>query len=446
MAIAWLRAKYNMARNIEKTLIISPVATLYGWKSEFELNAPPRVVDNILIPYMRTRRTKLTGKERAEKIRESTQNIIILNGDSLDNDAVVAALVAWRPVNLVLDEAHRFKSPGSERGKALRAIADLCKNRMIMTGTPILNSYLDLWAQFRIMDGGKTLGDNFFTFRETYFQDKNAGWKSNPKYFPNWQPRPGIAEKLTAKIAAKSSRVKKEDCLDLPPLVNEVRYCEMEKEQASAYFEMEAELLAEVMSGTCAATNALSQCTRMLQILAGYLPVKDDVASVIHYFKKNPKIEALKELLEELTPAHKVIVWATYKESYVQIRECLKALGLEWAELVGGTADRQGELDRFKSDEKCRVMLSNPQAGGVGVNGMQIASYAIYLSRTHSLGDRLQSEGRNHRGGSEMHADLGKITHIDLVVKGTLDEDVLAALLRKEDFSENILTRLKAKC
>lgn len=443
-AIAWLRTKYNIEKDVSKTLIVSPVATLQNWVEEFKINAPEKVAAECFVPYMKTKRVKYTLMQRCAAIVSTDKKIIILNPESLDSKDVVNALCKWAPKNLILDEAHRMKGHKTTRLAALLKISDRVENRAILTGTPILNSYLDLWAQYRILDRGETFGQNFFVFRARYFYDKNVSFAGKAQYYPDWQPKPGIAQEISQLLARKASRRMSKDCLDLPPLNFEKRVVEMGAEQAKAYFQMENEMVALVGRGECAATNALSRVTRMLQILAGYLPLEYDDApeTVDKYFEKNPKLEELRILLEELCHENKVIIWSQYRATYPMIRSLLKKLGLQWVEIIGGTVDRQGAIERFRDDESCRVVLANPQAGGVGI-GLQAAAYAIYYSRGYSLGDRLQSLKRNHRGGSEIH---DKITIIDLVTRDTLDVDVLDALLRKENFSENVLARIQSRC
>lgn len=450
-AILWLRYKYTQEKNLDRTLIVAPVATLYNWTDEFRLNAPPVVADSVFVPYMRTRKMKFTGVERAKAIRETESRIITINPESLDNDDVVQALLLWKPVNLIVDEIHRFKghemTTGSKNKETpsrlarLLSISDRCENRMGLSGTPILNSYLDLWAQFRIIDGGKAFGRNFYSFRETYFEDKNLKWKGNAKYFPDWQPKAKCAELVSEKIAAISSRKTQAECLDLPELIFEKCYVEMDEDQSRAYYQMETQMITEVNNGVCAAVNALSKVNRLLQILSGHLPVEHDLHGdkVLTYFKNNSRMKLLEEKLLELTPEHKVIVWSTFQASYPRLRELFKKIGIEWSEVVGGTKDRQGEIERFRDDPKCRVMLSHPKAGGVGVN-MTRAKYAIYYSRDYALGDRLQSLKRNHRDGCQDH---DRLIVLDLVVRDTMDEEVLEALLRKENFSENVLDRIR---
>ena len=154
-------------------------------------------------------------------------------------------------------------------------------------------------------------------------------------------------------------------------------------------------------------------------------------------------MERLRELLETITVENKVVVWANFRPNYPQLRALCDELGVGYAELTGDTKDRQAEIERFKIDPKCRVFLSNPQAGGTGVDGLQhAASYCIYYDRSHNLAHYLQSRDRIHRGGSEVHS---KITEIHLLAASTIDQDILDALERKENFAEDVIKRIKEK-
>lgn len=434
-AICLLRAKFNQHKEISRTLIISPVATLYNWAREFAENAPEKVAQSCRV---------LTGpiKKRIAELKNEDFKIFITNPEGLDSSQFAESLLHFNFKNIVIDEAHRFKSHDSKRLKKLLWITDKAENRLILTGTPILNSYLDLWSQMRILDKGKTFGTNFYVYRERYFIDVNRGWQGQQGYFPLWKPKPMIKEEISGLIAAASSRVTKAECLDLPPVIYETRGVPLSDEQRIAYETMEEEMIAELNSGVAIASNALTRCLRMLQILSGYLPIEAESGEQQAVtFKSNPRLTALSDLLEDLCPNHKVIVWCTFKQNYRSIKELCEELKIEFAELTGETKDRESECARFRTDEKCRVMIANPQAGGIGINLVE-ANYAIYYSRNYSLGDRLQSEARNHRQGSQIHE---KITVIDIVAQGTLDDDVLSALKEKEDFGNGILRRLEKK-
>jgi SNF2 family DNA or RNA helicase len=430
-AIAWLRAKYNLGGQILPTLIVSPVATLHNWREEIERNAPPKVLDATLI---------LEGSQmkRIKLLEEPDKKIFITNPEAFDMQLLSDSLRKRFKI-VIVDEVHRFKNPKSKRLQRLLWVSDSTEHRMILTGTPILNSYLDLWAQWRILDRGSTFGMNFYSFRNRYFEDENIRWKGQPKYFPKYVPKKGIAPEISALIDFKASRVLKEECMDLPDKVYKIEQVPLSDEQSKVYRQMENELIAYVNSGACVASNALTQVLRLLQILSGYVQVETTTAQkYAHRLKENPRLARLSELLEEIAVHSKVIVWCEFKENYAAIREVCENLGLDYAEIHGEKGDHRNEEMRFRNDLLCRVMIANPKAGGVGINLVE-ASYAIYYTRGYSLGDRLQSEDRCHRGGSEKHS---KITYIDLVAPGTLDEAVLNALLRKENFADNILERL----
>jgi SNF2 family DNA or RNA helicase len=442
-AIGWLRCKYNMRKQVLPTFIVSPVATLYNWLEEFERNSPEGVHSKACV---------LEGTEKQKlKLLASDKQIFITNPETLNpktvgkrtiHSEVHKALQARNFQALVVDEVHRFKNHKSKRLDELLFISDRAEFRMVLTGTLILNSYLDIWAPWRILDKGTTFGTNFYTFRDQYFQDANARWKGNDGYFPKFMPKPGTDHEVAAMIDRKASRVKKSECLTLPPLVEQTYSVELSAEQRRIYKSMEDELIAEVKSGVCVASNALTRVLRMLQIISGFLQIEnDDNQKFTHRLLDNPRLKALSELLEELTPNHKVIVWCTFKENYASVAAVCDELGIKYTTLTGETKDRQGQIDLFQDDDEYRVKIANPQAGGIGVN-LTAASYSIYFSRNFSLGDRLQSEARDYRGGSERH---DKITHIDIVARDTMDLDVLNALLRKENFSDNVLDRLRTR-
>lgn len=433
-AIALLRAQYQKASCVRPTLIISPVATLENWKEEFQRNSPEKVFSEVAIAY--------GEKKKRLSVIESGYQIIITNPESLDMKEVAVALGSQNYHSIVVDEVHRFKDPRSKRLKALLGLTGRAKQKIIMTGTPILNSYLDLWAQFMILDGGKTFGREFRHFRAKYFIDKNASWVG-PGRFPLWVPKPGIEKELPALIEAKCSRRHEDDVLKLPPRVFKKAYVEMSPEQAKAYKEMEDELVASVFKGECAASNALSQVIRLLQILTGYIPINsgESLEDVKWFFSENPRIKRLRELVEEIAPNNKIIIWACFTPEYVMIQNMLDELRIGFAELTGRIGDKQEHINTFRNDPKCRVMIANAKAGGVGVNLVE-AAYSIYYSRGYSLGDYEQSAARNRRGGSEIHST---IVQIDMVVKDTLDEVVLEALSRKENFAATVLDKLKRR-
>lgn len=428
-AVTALRHRCYEAKRLLRTLILCPPAMVETWRREV------RAFSTIKDVYTLTG----SGRDRCEEFRArtnggSTPAVIVANYESLLMKPLFELLRGWAPEAMILDESHRLKNRTASRTKLVTELADRARFRLLLSGTPILNTPMDVWAQFRILDGGETFDRNFFAFRARYFIDRNAGMPAQ-KYFPDWRPKPGIEAEFNELIYRKAARVTKDECLDLPPLVRERIDVPIEGVQARMYAEMRDEFITTLEDKTCVAQLALTKAIRLQQIVSGFFV--DEDGTEIPY-KENARLEALRGLLEEIAPHHKVIVWTSFRASYGPIEELCASLGLPSRSLYGGMTDknRQGAVDDFQRDPSVRVMIANASAGGVGIT-LTAANHAIYYSRTFSLEQDVQSEARCHRGGSEIHE---KITRIDLVAPDTIDELILDALSRKEDLATNILS------
>lgn len=437
-AITQLRNAFQTARRPLKTLILCPNIVVRNWEDEINKFS------------MCGKYVQLLRGSRHDRIKQMDtpdKFIFVTNFEALDMEGLfwdTSKSKKGIPVNrgfemLIVDESHRFKNPDAKRTKRAIVLSDLINGqKRILTGTPILNSPLDIWAQFRIMDGGKTFGNNFFAFRGTYFIDKNAGMPSQ-RHFPNWQLRPGAEEQLNKLIYSKATRVEKKDCLDLPPLVMQRVYAEMGKDQAKFYREMERDLITYVRSEACVATMALTKSLRLQQIASGYVKAE---SGETYQLIDVPRLKALEEILEDNYQRSKIIVWSVFQDNYTALRMVCEKLKINFVELTGLQTQKEKDesVKRFRGDQEVRVILAAPSAGGTGVN-LTESDLSVWYSRSFSLGDRLQALARNHRGGSEQH---DKITNIDIVCPGTIDEHVLSALDSKQSIAENILQFTKS--
>lgn len=430
-AIHTIKAWQERDGKLQKTIILCPPIVIRQWREEIKKysDLEPYVV---LLEGHRDRRLKLF-KAHAHEPR-----IFITNYEALSMPDLFKAFVEAGFDALICDESHKLKDIGAKRTKLAIHLAKHTKKRIIMTGTPVLNSPMDLFSQFLVLDKGQTFGTNFFVFRATYFYDKNAGMPKH-NYFPDWRPRPGIEEKIQGLISAKSLRVKKEECLDLPPLVRKEVPVDMSKEQLRVYNEMKEDLVTYLNDKVCVASMALIKVLRMQQIVSGFLSMEslDGDSGHMRRFEDVPRLDALAEILEEIAPYHKVIVWACFQENYARIRDVCDKLKLKYVEITGQRTETQKReaVTSFRSDDGVRVCIANQKAGGVGLNLIE-ASYSVYFSRNYSLEDDIQSEARNYRGGSERH---DRVTRIDLVTRGSIDDIILNALKNKQNLAEKVL-------
>jgi SNF2 family DNA or RNA helicase len=428
--ISILRNKFNEHKKIFKTLIVAPIIVVQNWKEEWAKFS--QVPASQVVMLLGTGKQRIHALEAARG-RYNEQVIAITNYEALVSiNGLFEYLYAWRPDVVVLDESQRVKNPSSKRTKAAIKLCDNARFKYILSGTPVLNSPMDIFSQYRCLDGGETFGKNFFIFRATYFWDKNSGMPK-ASYFPLWVPRADTSEKLNALIYTKAMRAVKSECLDLPPFIKKRIYVELSSEQRRLYKEMADDFIAFLNNKTCTAQLAITKMIRLMQILTGFIALEGET----HLLKQTPREDALAELLEDLAPNHKVIVWCVFQQNYAQVRRVCEKLGISYVEGHGQipTKEKYANLVRFDSDDTCRVLIANPRALGIGVN-ILCASVSIYFSRSHSLEDDIQSAARNYRGGSERHE---AVTRIDIVAKDTLDEKILQSLEQKLNVSEEIL-------
>lgn len=434
-----LRYRYGLNRGVMKTLIVCPPIVIQNWPNEFKIHSNVQKSDVICITG--------TGKQRLATFKEfaNRTRIFVTNFETLLMEDLHKEMLAYGFDVMVVDEAHYLKNPTARRSKAIYALGDKVKYRYILTGTPILNSPMDIFGIFRFLDAGETFGRNQFAFRNIYFYDKNANMKKQ-NYFPNWQPRSSMMQSLAEKIETITHHVKKAECLDLPPLVRKRLTVELSSEQRRLYNEMKQDLLACVEGkGVAVAQLALTKMLRMQQIISGHVNVErfgenGETIKEIYKVKDNPRARALEETLETLTLQHKVIVWAIFKTDYDIIRDVCEKLKIESVEVHGGISQKQKDIavNRFNTEEAVRVFIGHPQSGGIGIN-LVVSDITVYYSRSFNLADDIQSEARNYRGGSERHES---VTRIDIVAEKTVDEMVLERLLHKQQIGDDILINL----
>lgn len=433
----------NVEGRLLRCLVVAPSVVLHNWKDEFGLFS--KIDMNKIYPL-----TRGTGLQKAEIVREKIipiqdGMIINVNYEALLNEELFTAIERWNPEFIIFDEVHYLKNSGAKRTKLCIRLAEQAKYRIGLTGTPILKNSMDIFGIFRAVDIGKTFGINKFVFQQKYLIDKNA---RNPHVsFPSWVDNPSTYAELNEKIYRKSLRKLKSECLDLPDLIKITRYAEWGAKQKRAYNDLKKEFLAFVDNRdakgeprSVTASLAVVKAIRMLQVASGFVMTDD---GVLHEFDDCPKLDLVEELLQEIVidGEQKCIIWTAYKHNYRMLSRICEKLKIKHCFITGEeTTNQKRESEvAFQKDPKTMVVIANASAGGVGIN-LTAASHSIVYSRSFSLAHSLQSEARNHRGGSEIHE---KIVKIDLAIKDSLDEQVMQALNSKHQISTEILDMIK---
>lgn len=340
-------------------------------------------------------------------------------------------------VLFAIDESSKIKTPGARRTKRLWALGKRAIYRRILTGTPVTNSPLDLYAQFRFLHPRHLGFSNFYSFKHHYAEwTTERNWKAEKDYevctgYKNM-------DELASRMDDVSFRVTKAECLDLPEKVYTRRLVAMNAEQKKIYDKLREESLLELRDEEFKVTNVLVKMLRLQQVLGGWVPDMDNPGETNPIFddpKKNPRIKAVLDVADETSS--KIIIWARFRAEIVALTNILNSVyGKGSAVAFYGdvkTADRNEAIDLFQDPEsKVRFFVAQQHSGGYGLT-LTAASYVIYYSNDFSLEARLQSEDRCHRIGQR-----NPVTYIDLECLGTIDSRIINALREKKKLADTI--------
>jgi SNF2 family DNA or RNA helicase len=404
-------AGYRWAQGqVRRLLVVCPASVMPVWQQEFERFAafPHRI--EVLDGAVKKRQQTLAGWVDTEGLQ-----VAVINYEGARN--MVEDILAWHPDMLIMDEAHRCKTPGSQQSKAMARIGAKTKYKLALTGTPITNSPLDVYGIYRALDPNM-FGTSFYAFRNRYaimggFENRQViGYKN--------------IESLAEKIHRIAFRVRKDECLDLPEMTDVYRACRLEPKAQALYDQMRKESVAELEAGeTVIAANVLSKLLRLSQIAGGFLDGQE---------VSTAKLGLLGEILDDLQGA-KAVIFVRFTKEKEAIEKMLAKKKIDFVSLDGSTKmkDRGDLVERFQSDDTCQVFVGQIAAAGTGIT-LHAASTAIFYSCSFSYSDLDQARSRLHRSG-QRHP----VTNIFLTARGTVDEKIHAALAEKRDIAANIV-------
>ena len=317
---------------------------------------------------------------------------------------------AGRPAMLVLDESHRIKDRTTKQSRTARRLAQGATYRRVLTGTPVVNGYHDLWAQMdflspTILGKWKGFADEHLIFHPLF--NKVVGVRN--------------LLALQARIAPFVFHVRTEDVIDLPPETDLYRECVLPAVARRVYDLVEQDLYAELEDMDIEAPNALVKILRLAQITGGFVS-QDGTTTKLH----EAKLALLDETVESLD-GEKFVIFCRFRAEHAEISRLLSSRGIAHGRISGDTtlADRGRYLDEFHAG-KLQAMVLQIQAGSASID-LTPARYALYYSVGWSFGDYEQSRGRIRRVG-QTRAQF----YVHLQANDTIDSLIYAALAHKE--------------
>ena len=361
-------------------------------------------------------------------------------------DVLHRAVERFAPDVLVIDESHRIKSASSNVSRMAARLSRLAPRRLILTGTVMPHSPMDVWAQWRFLAPmafsvpdpkrpGEVKAMPFGQFQERY------------GVFGGWQGRQIVGYQnlgeMQEVMARNSIVVRKEDALDLPETVDVTVPVHLSPKEQAAYDSMKDQLAAVLGGGNIATVpNRLAQMMRLRQITSGYLPDDTGVTRTIG----ESKVAAARGIVcDTLAGEKRVVVFAHFRQEIADLASSItKAEGSKTVimQITGDTApkERQALRERFGSDEDVRIILiAQMRTMSLAVNELVSASHAVYTSLSERRDDWVQSRDRLHRIGQKR-----SVTFWNVLVKGSVDEAIYNAHLMRESVEDAVLRYLKA--
>jgi SNF2 family DNA or RNA helicase len=401
--LAFLRFVRQQETDTGPMLIVCPTSLVFNWVAEAKK----------FTPSLKT--LPLHGPDRQAKFEQIPQHDIVITSYALiRRDAEKYRDLEFDTV--VLDEAQHIKNRQTQNAQAVKAVKSA--HRLVLTGTPLENSVLDLWSIFDFLMPAYlgTAQD----FRERYelpiSREKNS------------QAQTRLARRLRPFLLR---RLKREVAADLPPKLDQVSFCELTPDQRSVYQQVieasRKEILEAVGEQGVARSRmmVLSALLRLRQVCCDLRLLK---LEGVNPDTSSGKIELFAELLEEvLDGGHRVLVFSQFVSMLTLLKERLAAQNIDFCYLDGSTVNRQEVVDRFQRDASVPVFLISLKAGGTGLN-LTGADTVIHFDPWWNPAVEDQATDRAHRIGQTK-----VVTSYKLITRDTVEEKILTLQNRKRE-------------
>lgn len=418
--------------DVHRVLVVCPKAVMSVWPKELEKHGGERQYG----VYVRSPResTTQTAKEIHQFLSAPCEDYgmtlyVVVNYDSVWRGAL-GDYINKHPFDMViLDESHRAKGAGSKVSKFLAMVGKKTKYKMCLSGTPMANSPLDIYGQYRFLD--PTI---FGTKHDQFLQEYAVMGGPERRFVVGFKNQKTLNQKFaTIAYSCKMSEVA--DRLKLPAtLPDTVRPVELPAADMRTIRELTKDFIAECQTGdTIVLNNVLTRALRIQQICSGFCKARSDPFDSGHEVELNmAKRDALEEYLTDIGQEENVVVFCQFVHDLDTVRNvCMGSNYLDYRRPYMELSGRENTLSQWQRT-KGAVVAVQIQAGAEGVD-MTAAHHAAYFSLPQRLDLYEQSKARLYRPGQTQQVAF---THI--IAEGTLDEAVYNALQRKRGMIDAI--------
>lgn len=340
--------------------------------------------------------------------RENLDWLINKSGFTFDFDMVV------------IDELSSFKNFKAKRFTSFMKVRHKVDRIVGLTGTPSSNGLMDLFAEFKVLDMGERLGYYISRYRDKYFlQDKRNGMQVY-----SWKPRENAEQEIYDKISDITISMKSVDFLDMSELVMNEVPVNMGLKEKQKYDEFKADLVLQLKDTAIDAANAAVLSNKLLQMANGAIYDEFNVSHHIH----DQKLDALEDLIEGAN-GKPILIAYWFQHDLERIKERFNVRQIKTSQDI---------IDW--NEGNIPIAVIHPASAGHGLNLQAGGSTLVWFGLTWSLELYQQTNARLWRQGQ---SDTVVIHHI--IVKDTIDEDVMLALKRKDKIQSCLIDAVKAR-
>lgn len=420
--IAVAGALYNLGK-IDRVLVVAPTSVCSVWPHDLNQFATFPWEARVLLG---DKKKRLKALNELENWPFKALRIAVINYESTHRDGIFEALAAYKPDLIVCDESQRIKNPSAAQSKALHKLGDATPFRMILSGTPVQNNAVDLYSQYRFLDPA-VYGANFYAFKNRYCimggygQHQIVGYRN--------------MDELVEKEHSVAYRVTKEECLDLPQQTFINRYVQFTDAEQAIYEQLRKSSFLELETGeNVTATTILTMYLRLMQLTGGFLTADE---STRPKQVNTAKLNALADIVDDyvVDAGKKLVIFARFRAEIAAIENLLRLRKIQYGSIYGDVPmEERGKIvDDFQTNPDTKVFVAQIQTAGLGIT-LHAASTAVFYSYDYNYANYAQALARIHRIGQRL-----PVTYIHLVVDGSIDEKILAALENKEDMAKTVV-------
>ncbi|MFD2246788.1 DEAD/DEAH box helicase [Pontibacter ruber] len=380
------------------SLLVMPTSLIYNWLKEAEKFTP----DLRVLNYTGTYRDKNIELFQEYDLVLTSYGIVRLDAELLKS---------YYFDYIILDESQAIKNPDSNTSRSVRELKS--RHRLILTGTPVENSTMDLWSQMTFINPGLLGSKNFF--RKEFLKPIEKQKDEHKTRRLHALIKPFILRRHKSQVAR-----------ELPEKIEHTMYCKMTEEQEHAYEETKSYYRNKIL--TSLEENGAGNTQFML--LQGLTKLRQ-IAN--HPLMTDPGFEGESGKLKEVMrmtknvvgKGHKVLIFSQFVKHLELIRRVLDEKEITYAYLDGNTKDRQKQVELFQTDESIKVFLISLKAGGVGLN-LTAADYVFILDPWWNPAVEAQAVDRAHRIGQQ-----NTVFTYKFITKDSVEEKILALQSRK---------------